>query len=336
ISIVVFRFVQWNSIFNISIDIVPEKTLNITVIIIFTGILVQFFLKVITSILYAMQKSALNNFLNLSSNIIILVYVSFVTPTTLSNNIISLALVHVLAVNVPLLFTTFIVFSTKLKKCKPNLKFFKKSYAFDVIKLGGAFFWIQIMFMIITTTNEFLITWLVGTAEVVEYQIYNRLFLLVGTLFALALTPIWSTVTKALSEKNYNWIKKLFKILNLIALIAVVCEFAMIPFLQLGINIWLGENTIKVNYYYAVIFAISGSVFIWNGVLSSIANGLGELKTQSIFLTVGAFIKIPVAWFLVTIFDSWIGVIVANIVAMSLYSIIQPLRINKLLKNLRR
>jgi Na+-driven multidrug efflux pump len=190
--------------------------------------------------------------------------------------------------------------------------------------------------MIITTTNEFLITWLVGTAEVVEYQIYNRLFLLVGTLFALALTPIWSTVTKALSEKNYNWIKKLFKILNLIALIAVVCEFAMIPFLQLGINIWLGENTIKVNYYYAVIFAISGSVFIWNGVLSSIANGLGELKTQSIFLTVGAFIKIPVAWFLVTIFDSWIGVIVANIVAMSLYSIIQPLRINKLLKNLRR
>lgn len=332
-SIVIFRFINWNMFFNIPFNIVSKETLNITVFIVFGGIMLQFLFKVITSILYAMQKSALNNLLNLFTNIIILAYVSLATTADISTNLISLAVVHVLAVNIPLLLTTIIVFSTKLKDCKPSIKYFGKKYASDVIRLGGIFFWIQIMYMIITTTNEFLITWLTGTELVVEYQIYNKLFTLVGTLFTLALTPIWSAVTKALSEKNFSWIKKLYKTLKLMALLAVICEFAMIPFLQFAINLWLGENTIQVNYLYATVFAISGSIFIWNGVLSSIANGFGELKTQSIFLTIGAIIKIPIAWILVTTFDSWIGVIVANIIAMSMYCIIQPIWLKRFLNN---
>ena len=245
---------------------------------------------------------------------------------------ISLAIVHILAVNVPLLLATITVFSKRLKKCKPNLKFFEKKYARDVMKLGGVFFWVQIMYMIITTTNEYLITWLTGPEMVVEYQIYNKLFTLIGIIFTLALTPIWSAVTKALAEQKYTWINKLYKVLKLMALFAIICEFGIIPFLQLGINLWLGSNAIQVNYLYAIIFAISGSIFIWNGVNSSIANGLGELKTQSIFFTIGAIIKVPVALVFVMMCNSWIGVVAANIISMSLYCIIQPIWLNNMLK----
>lgn len=187
------------------------------------------------------------------------------------------------------------------------------------------------MYMIITTTNEYLITFLASTELVVEYQVYNKLFTLVGTLFTLALTPIWSAVTKAHSEGNYPWIKKLYNILKLMAILAIICEFAIIPLFQFIINLWLGDNAIRVNYLFAFIFAISGSIFVWNGVISSIANGIGKLKIQSVFLTVGAIIKIPIAWILVKTFDSWIGVIVANIFAMSFYCIIQPIWINRIL-----
>jgi Na+-driven multidrug efflux pump len=185
--------------------------------------------------------------------------------------------------------------------------------------------------MIITATNEFLITWLTVPEMVVEYQIYNKLFTLIGTIFALTLTPIWSAVTKALSEQNFTWIKKLYKTLKLMALLAVIFEFVMIPFLQFGIDLWLGDNAIEVNYSYAIAFAIFGSIIIWNGVISSIANGCGELKTQSIFFTIGALIKIPIAWVLVGVFDSWIGVIAANIIAMGLYCVVQPIWLNRFL-----
>ncbi len=329
---VVFRFINWNIIFNIPNNVVSNGTLYITVGIVFSGIMFQFLLKLITSILYAMQRSALNNFLSLLSSIITLVYVSFAKSSDISTNLILLAVVHVFAVNLPLLLATIIVFTRVLKGCKPQVKFFEKRYAKDVMKLGGVFFWVQIMYMIITTTNEFLITWLTGTEMVVEYQIYNKLFTLIGTIFTLALTPIWSAVTKALAERKYTWIKKLYRILKLMAFLAIICEFAIIPFLQYGINLWLGDNAIKVNYLYAIVFAISGSTLIWNGVISSIANGFGELKTQSVFFTIGALIKVPVAMIFVGLLDSWIGVIVANIAAMSLYCIIQPFWLNKFLK----
>lgn len=333
LSTSIFKHINWNLVFNIEEAIVSKEILNITVTLVFSGIMIQFLLKLITSILYAMQKSAITNLLSLLNSMIVLVYVLVSKPSTIESKLISLAIVHILSVNIPLLFTSIYIFKKDLKGCSPNIKFFKKEYAKNIMKLGGIFFWVQIMYMVLTTTNEFLITWLVDSSMVVEYQIYNKLFTLIGTFFALALTPIWSSVTKAIVEEDYKWIHKLVKKLKKFALYAVFLEFAMIPFLQLGINIWLGESSIQVNYIYALIFAISGSIFIWNGVISSIANGFGRLGTQLICFTIGVLIKIPLAIVLVNNLDSWIGIIISNIIAMSMYCIIQPIVINKLIRN---
>lgn len=110
-SIVAFRFIDWNSIFNIPISVVSKNTLYLSVSIVFSGIMLQFLFKLITSILYAMQKSALNNLLSLLTSIITLVYVLSSESTNIASNLISLSIVNVLAVNIPLLVTTVIVFS---------------------------------------------------------------------------------------------------------------------------------------------------------------------------------------------------------------------------------
>lgn len=328
IGIGAFNKVNWNNIFNIQSNIISNKVLSDTVIIIFIGILIQFLLKLITSILYALQKSAYINFINLVNSIIILIYVICAKTKSIEYNLISLAIVHVLAVNMPLIIATFLVFSKKLKGCFPSWRYFKLKYAKDVMKLGGVFFWIQIMYMIIIATNEFLITWLVDPKMVVEYQIYNKLFTLVGTFFTLALTPIWSAVTKAVNESDFKWLSKLFRVLKLLAICAVVFEFIMIPFLQILMNLWLKEQSLQVNYSYAFVFAVFGSILIWNGVISSIANGLGRLKVQGICFTLAVIIKIPLSAILVSIFGSWIGIIIANIISLSIYCIIEPISLN--------
>lgn len=333
LSTIIFKYINWNILLNIEEDIVSKEILNETVTIVFSGIMIQFLLKLITSILYAMQKSAITNLLSLLNSILILLYVLLSDLSTIEAKLISLAMVYILSVNIPLVVASIYVFTRDLKGCFPNIKFFKKEYCKNIMKLGGTFFWVQIMYMILTTTNEFLITWLVGSSMVVEYQIYNKLFTLIGTFFALALTPIWSSVTKAIVEEDYKWIHKLFKKLKRFALYAVFLEFAMIPFLQLGINIWLRESAIQVNYIYALIFAISGSIFIWNGVISSIANGFGRVGTQLICFTIGVLIKIPLSIILVKSLDSWIGIIIANIIAMSMYCAIEPIVINKVIRN---
>lgn len=211
----------------------------------------------------------------------------------------------------------------------PSLSFLNFSYMNLVLKLGGKFFFLQIVYMLIVNTNEYLIILFSQADDVVNYQIYHKLFTLIGTVFTLALTPIWSAVTKALTEKNYLWIKSLYKKMYIIAFIGSACEYLLIIFLQFGINIWLKDAAITVNYGYALCFATLGTLMIYTGVFSSIANGISKVEIQLITYSIGFVIKIPIAYICTRLLDSWIGVVIGCLVSMTIYIIVQPIYIKK-------
>lgn len=324
--------INFNSFFNTSSNLINNNIFEKTIFIILIGLLLQFFLKLINSIMYALQKSFYPGLFALISEILLLiVIIGLDSHMTISKKILIMAISYGICVCLPLLVASIIVFTTKLKKYKPSLKYFSLKTAKSILIIGGMFFWIQIMYMIIVNTNEYLITWFVGPKYVVEYQIYNKIFSLVGTLFTLLLTPIWSMVTKALVNKDYKWIENLYKKLIKITIFSVICELLLIPFLQIIMNIWLKSKTIDVNYLYALLFAISGSLLIWNGVLSTLANGMTKLKVQFYTLTMGVFLNIPLAFLFCKFFNGWIGVVLANIISFLPYCIIQPFFIKKYL-----
>lgn len=334
VNIIAFPYVSWNSVFNVSEDVISRATLLTTVQIVFAGILIQFLFRLIVSVLFALQKAAVPGFLGILTNSMLLIFVMTANLGSTEANLKLLAQVNVLAVNAPLLLASIWIFSTSLKSCSPSVLFFDKGYAFDVVKLGGIFFWLQIMYMLIANTDSFLISWLSGPEYVVDYQIYNKPFMLISTVFTLALTPIWSAVTQATAEGDYKWISVLYRRLKLLAIATIVGQFIMVIILQPFINVWLGNLAIDVNMAYALIFAVSNSMFVWNGVISSIVNGTGRLKIQFILLTVGVLIKFPVAFILTGMTGAWIGVVISDIFAMFLYCLIQPIWINKHLKEL--
>lgn len=333
IFLLVYRIINWNIFFNIPLETISSGTLELAILILFSSIMLQFFLRLINSILFAMQKSALNNFLGLISNILILVYVSTFSYEDLSTQLISLAIAYFIAVNLPLFISTIVIFSTTLTESKPSIKHFSKVHAEKVLKIGGLFFGVQILYMLLTTTNEILITWFSGPEKVVEYQIYNRIFTLLGSIYTLALTPVWSMVTKAFTENNYIWIKKLYNLFLLFAVIIIILQFSLIPFLQLLVDFWLGEEAIETNMFHGTMFALLASMIVWIGANNSIANGFGQLKTQVILFSIGVILKIPLAWYFVEILNSWIGVVIASILSLLIYCIVQPIWLRFFLNN---
>lgn len=329
-----FDFVNWNAVFNIEREIVSQSALNTSVKIVFIGIMLQFLFKLVSSVLYAMQKSSVNNLLALITSVITIICVMVIPSSSNDRNMIVMAVVHALAVLLPLLVTTVIIFLKKeMRPLSPSFRAFHFSYAKRILSLGGVFLLVQVFYMLIMSTNDYLITILYSPDAVVDYQIYYKLFSLGSTVFALALTPIWSAVTKALAEKDAKWIQSLYKKLCFLALIATFCEFLIVPFLQIGVNIWLQDEAIKTSVPYAIVFAIMGSLLIWNSVFSSIANGLGKLKVQLICFCVGSVLKVLLAGLLVNFFDSWIGVTIANVIAMGIYCIAEPISIKKNIKS---
>jgi len=328
----VSQFISWNKVFNISIEILSTEVLNKSIFILLLSIFLQFMLQLITSILYALQKSFIPGFLNLTTNVLMLTFVLVSNATGNNNDIIQLAIAYLFAVNIPLLVTSIIVFSTNLKDVAPSYKYCKKSYAISVLKIGGVFLWLQFMAMLLNSTGSYLIAILIGNAAVIEYQVYYKIFTLIGTIITLMTTPIWSAVTKAQSEKNYIWVNALYKKVRAIGCLAVIAEFALIVPLQVIFDIWLQEKAISVNYTYAMIFAIFGSIWIWSSIITCFANGLSEFKFQTVFLTGGAILNIPLAYLFAQLTNSFIAIVIANIISLLPYCIAQTIWFNAYIK----
>ena len=118
------------------------------------------------------------------------------------------------------------------------------------------------------------------------------------------------------------------------SLACLVINCIVIPILQWVMNIWLGESTITVNYLFAFIFSISNFLFVVHNVNTSFGNGFSYYKVQNIWMGVAAIVDIPLAFLLVHITGSWIGVVLANIIALLPFEIIEPFCFNKKLDSL--
>lgn len=338
IGCIIIKNINCNKILNIPISYISQDTLQISLIILLIGISLSFILKLINSIIYAMQLSTLNNLITLISSILPLIYILFFNGIDNNKNFISLSIVHVFSINMPLIAATIICFkSDYMKKCKPSYCYFDKNISKSLLKFGLKFFSAQIFFMFLMATNEIIITRIYGPEKVVEYSVYYKVFMVFGSLFTLALTPLWSKITKDFTKKNYLVIHKTGKILYALASIGVLFEFSVIPFLQTLVDFWLGDNTIKVSLSNAYLFAIFGGVFIFNIVVTTVANGLGELKTQIFFYGIGAVLKIPIILLFSNIGNSWRIIVIYNIIVLMLFCLYQVLwfenKIKKLLLN---
>ena len=315
--------IRWNQVFNITNDIVASQTLIFMVTVLFIGIMINFMLRLINSVYYALQQSALPSFLTLASSIMLLLYIVFSEDKGLENNIKTLSMVNAFCTNLPFLIGTIILFVTKFRNSRPSFRFYKTQYVKKILKIGGAFFWLQIMTMVMFGTNEFIITWLANPEDVVTFQIYNKIFMILCTLFNLALTPVWSAIREAYVKKDFNWITRLYKKLNYLLVMLIPVEILIIICLQPIINMWLGENGITINYTYAIIFAIYNFIYMKVSIDTSIVNGLGKLRIQSIALTVTVIIKIVVTVGIMGIINNWIVIVISNIIALLPYICIE-------------
>ena len=198
--------VNWNHVLNISGAILSGRVLETAIKRIFFGVVLHFFLKLISSVIYALQKSVLNNLISMIGNVLRLVFVLVAPKSTPEENLLAIANAYTFFACIPYLVASVIIFTTKYRTMAPSLGWYRKEAAGKVMQIGGIFFICQILYMLLINTNDLCITYFAGPENTAEYTIYFKLFSVIGTLAQLALTPVWSMVTKALYEKSYTWL----------------------------------------------------------------------------------------------------------------------------------
>lgn len=339
IVVIICTQVNWNSLLNIDTSVIDRDTLSHCIATIFIGILGTFFFQIVRGQLYALQLSSINNLLHMSTNLF-MVAILFFLPSegSMADKFTLLSISYAIIINLPNMLATFFVHKfSELKNCRPSYKYVSKTAIKDVLGLGIMFFIIQLLHMFISVSNEFFITICFNPKYCVDYQVYFRFFSLLGTLIMLALTPLWSAITKAYAEKRYIWIYKLNKFLSLIAVGAVGVQCLMLLILQPLINVWLRDKAIEVDYLTATLFLMYSVELIWVSVQSTMVAGMGKLKTQLIFYSIAVVIKITII-LIVAKFntDAWMYVVLATVLGLLPYCVIQPINVSKMLNDLQK
>ena len=321
---VIITRLNWNSIFNVEDTVISNGFLTECVSLVFIGVIINMILKIVTSILYAMQYSAIVNFLTLIPNIIILIALCVMPSRTVHFNLKAMSVVNVCAINIPYLICSWFVFKYFLKGNFPSFRFFAKECIKDIFSIGISLLWLQEVFMVISSANELIITRMTGPDHVVEYQIYNKIFKTAGMVVSLSLTPIWSAVTKAQAQKKFVWIRKVYEIFFFFLFMCILLELCIIPFLPWIIDVWIGPGAVEVHIGYAVVFSVSNAMMVLHSVNTAVGNGLSYFKVQMIWMTFAAFVFIPLSYCLVQLTGSLIGVVIANTISLMPYEFLAP------------
>lgn len=323
--------VDLNWLFNIDNCIISSRALFLSTICVFIAVMLRFFLTTISSIFYALQKSAINNFLGLCVSLLQLLYIFVFKFTSSAEALVYISFAYIFLSNLPVLIAGIFIFCKDLKQCRPSFKYVKKSYIRAIMRIGTLFFICQILYMIIANTNEFFITNLYGTQYTAEYTFYYKLSTICSMIVSLSLAPIWSVVTKAQAEGNYVWLNKLYKKIKLGGIGILVVQLAFVPLIPCLMDIWLGKGVVMPNYIIATIFALFSTTFLYSGMLSTIANGLAMMKTQTLMFTIAVVLKVALLLLLYK-YTTWSFVVCVNIIILMPYIVAQQYALNKLFK----
>lgn len=322
--------IEWNELLNISRNTVSGTILTNTILITFFGIIFQLNTKLISSILHAIHLTAISNLLIFLSNLFILIFLYFSNPE--NSSLITVAWIYLISFNLPLIFATLFVFKYKLFNCRPGIKYINTSDIKEVLNLGVGFLIIQLSLLFIHSTNQLLISKYFSSKEVVDYQIYYKVFSILTVFFTLITVPLWSSVSKAFYNNNISWIFYIYKRLNILAIIASLICFVLAYYFQYIVDVWLNDKDILINNKSSMLFASYISLMIFILASTCIANAISKIKPQLFLFGFAALIKIPLTYYLLLTFNSWDVIVLVNIIILIPVAILQPVFILKELK----
>jgi|26BtaG_2_1085354.scaffolds.fasta_scaffold01071_7 O-antigen/teichoic acid export membrane protein len=327
ISSVFIWTVNLSSLLNAELD---ERSLKIIFLITLISFFLNFILSLYKQLFYAIQKSAtvelslfLTNFTILAVCIVLLRYFNL--------NLIKVALIYgVSNISISLIFNY--IFFKKQTKLVLSVKHFNRAKTKDIMGIGFEFFIIQICLVIILTTDNLIISYLLGPSEVTIYSNVLKLFQIFLVFGALILTPLWALYTEAFLNRDFDWIKRILIRLNYLFVFAIFAVMVTIFYAKDILYLWIGED-LKYSDLLIVLTGVFVLIRIYGDIYMYFLNGIGHIKLQMWLFVFGAIINIPLSVLFVKYLNYGVsGVILATCISLLLLSIAMPIQTYKILK----
>ena len=291
-----FRYIDISNIFNI--NLVSESYLKNLMIMNLGLVLINFVLIIINQVNYAMHNSALVDIRILISQILNFILVFFMSKYNIKKDLILVAMIYNFSNIFINLIGTILVFY-KNKFLLPSIKNIKISRVKDLTSLGTKFFILQIMGIVIFTLTNILISRLLNPKFVTEYNIILKVFSIIVIFHQLILTPLIPAYTKAMTEKDFIWIKKTLKKLFYLEILVIIGVIFLIATMDILIKFWLGNANLFFSLKLKINFGIYSILSTYSNIHAQLYAGMGKLNFSILIASIQGILIIPLSVYLV-------------------------------------
>lgn len=326
--VIVNQFINWSLVLNIQKDM--EKELSVLMLIVFTFFCIRFVLKLVGIVLTSDQRPAINNSFDFFSNLISLIAIIVITKIS-QGSLIYISIAYTASPVFVLIIASLYFYKNKYTEIKPSFKYIRIKYAKPLMSLGFKFLVLQLSVLIVFSTDNFLITQILGPIEVTPYNIAYKYFGFIPMVFSIILTPYWSAYTDAIIKNDIIWIRRSIKSIIIIWLVIVCVVIIMAFFSKQIYHLWIGDE-VHIPILLSIFMAFYAILTTWSNIYVFFLNGCGKIKMQMYYSILSMIINIPLSIILADYFRlGSSGIIFGTCISLLFGSLIAPIQTYKLL-----
>lgn len=283
-------FLNWSELLNVGFELNDELH--------FVFALLAFFFclnmvaNVCTTMLTADQKTGLVSFILFLGQLFSFVMV-YVMTKTVEGSLVNLAFAISGVPCLILIVFSFVLFRMKnYKEFSPSFRCVDFSLTKDLLGLGGQFFVIMLSMLFVYQFINIIISRIEGPEVVTQYNIAFRYFSVLSMVAIIVLTPFWSAFTDAYAKKDFEWMKKVQKKLELMWLMCIPVVLIMLLLSNYIYSLWIGDRVLipfsmSLSVAVYVLFSVLGNVYMY------LVNGIGKIRIQLFIYLLFAIISVP-------------------------------------------
>jgi O-antigen/teichoic acid export membrane protein len=171
---------------------------------------------------------------------------------------------------------------------RPSVRLVSRKAIAQIAKLGGLFFVLQLAVAIGYSSDNLVLTRVMGPLAVAQYAVPCKLFSLAAMVTSFFITPLWPAYTEALQRQDHPWIRQTLSRSLLLATGASVALSGCLVFWgNRIIHLWAG-NGIDASPLLLTGLGIWGVVVPVSSTLAMFLNGLSVMRFQVVVAIAGA------------------------------------------------
>ena len=295
--------------------------------------IINFTLSLYKKLYLAVHKSFMVELVNVFFQTFYLITILIWLHFNLEKSLISLIFIFGVINFIVSLISTFVFFKVQ-EKISFSFNNFNLKEGRSIFKLGGKFFIINISLLVILSTDNIIISNLLGPSFVTDYFTIQKVFQVLIVVFTVVLSASWNLYSEAIMKKDFNWIKGNLKKMNSYFLGILIFGLFLFYFIEEILNIWIGQGLVEIPKGLAFCNLLYTFIFCFTNIYMFFINASNKINLQMYLYIFGALINIPLSIFLVRLLGSSTGVILSTLLCFLPLLIIMPVQAKKIIKKL--